>query len=36
MDDQLTLDARTPKTLISNLSPQVDLIQYFRSFFPFN
>ena len=27
-----SLDARTPKTLISHLSTQVNLIQYFRCF----
>ena len=29
---KLSLDARTPKTSISHLSPQVNLIQHFRSF----
>ena len=32
---KLSLDARRPKPLISHLSTQVNLIQYFHSFFPF-
>ena len=32
---KLSLDARTPKTLISHLITQVNLIQYFCSFFNF-
>ena len=32
---KLALDARTPKTLISHLSTQINLIQYFRSSFAF-
>ena len=30
---KLSLDSRTLKTLISHLSTEVNLIQYFRSFF---
>ena len=32
---KLSLEARTPKTLIKHLSTQVNLIQYFHSFFTF-
>ena len=32
---KIYLDARTPKTLINHLGAQVNLIQYFPSFFTF-
>ena len=32
---KLSLDARTPKTLIGQLTTQVNLIQYFCYFFTF-